>query len=108
MLMLFILKLSFLLYTVFLAQGANIVVIGATGKLGSILVKEALAVGHDVTAIIRDKAKLKQKFRQHEIASMHTIVADTSIVSDENLKTFIHAFTGMCYVAAIKLICHLP
>lgn len=35
----------------------NIAIIGATGKQGKQLVKEALARGHNVTAIVRDAAK---------------------------------------------------
>ena len=35
----------------------KIAVIGATGKAGKLIVKEALARGHEVTAVIRDKSK---------------------------------------------------
>ncbi|MEF3302438.1 NAD(P)-dependent oxidoreductase [Paenibacillus sp. GYB003] len=35
----------------------KIAVIGATGKAGSLIVKEAAARGHDVTAIVRDASK---------------------------------------------------
>lgn len=85
-----------LLWCIFvLARSANIVVIGATGKLGSVIVKQALAIGHDITAVIRDRSKLKLRFEQHEIASMHIIVADTSDTSEDNLYNFKHAFTGI-------------
>ena len=33
-------------------------IIGATGKAGSLIVKEAIGRGHEVTAIVRDSAKL--------------------------------------------------
>lgn len=34
-------------------------IIGASGKAGSLILKEAVSRGHEVTAIVRDKAKLK-------------------------------------------------
>ncbi|ULT59418.1 NAD(P)-dependent oxidoreductase [Neobacillus drentensis] len=34
-------------------------IIGASGKAGSVILKEAVSRGHEVTAIIRDKSKLK-------------------------------------------------
>ncbi len=37
----------------------KIAVIGASGRQGTALVKEALKRGHEVTAIVRDKQKLK-------------------------------------------------
>lgn len=36
-------------------------IIGATGKAGSFIMKEALLRGHDVTAIVRDASKLGEK-----------------------------------------------
>nr|MCG0056567.1 NAD(P)H-binding protein [Escherichia coli] len=36
-------------------------VVGATGKAGSFIVKEALNRGHDVTAIVRDASKVEEK-----------------------------------------------
>ena len=38
----------------------NILVYGATGKIGSLVVDEALHRGHTVTAVSRDPAKIKQ------------------------------------------------
>ena len=38
----------------------NILVYGATGKIGSLVVDEALSRGHVVTAVSRDPAKIKQ------------------------------------------------
>ncbi|QQD82542.1 NAD(P)-dependent oxidoreductase [Bacillus siamensis] len=35
-------------------------IIGATGKAGSLILKEAVSRGHEVTAIVRDAAKLKE------------------------------------------------
>src|SRR4051794_17092135 len=37
----------------------KVVVLGATGGTGRELVKQALELGHDVTAFVRDPAKLK-------------------------------------------------
>jgi len=34
-------------------------IIGASGKVGSLILKEAVSRGHQVTAIVRDKSKLK-------------------------------------------------
>ncbi|MFC4559325.1 NAD(P)-dependent oxidoreductase [Virgibacillus kekensis] len=39
----------------------NIAVIGASGKAGSLIMKEAIGRGHDVTAIVRDASKLTDK-----------------------------------------------
>lgn len=39
----------------------NIAVIGASGKVGSLILKEAVERGHQVTAIVRDTAKLTDK-----------------------------------------------
>ena len=36
-------------------------VVGATGKAGSFIVKEALNRGHDVTAIVRDASKVEER-----------------------------------------------
>jgi putative NADH-flavin reductase len=36
----------------------KIAVVGATGKAGSLIVKEAAARGHEVTAIVRDRSKI--------------------------------------------------
>jgi putative NADH-flavin reductase len=38
----------------------KIAVIGAAGKAGSLIVGEALARGHEVTAIARDRAKIAE------------------------------------------------
>ena len=37
----------------------NIGIIGASGKAGSLILKEALTRGHEVTAIVRDEAKVQ-------------------------------------------------
>ena len=44
----------------------KIVVIGANGKAGSLIVDEALDRGHDVTAIVRDASKVVQDVKKIE------------------------------------------
>ncbi|WHX98687.1 NAD(P)-dependent oxidoreductase [Neobacillus sp. DY30] len=39
----------------------NIAVIGASGKAGSLILKEAVSRGHHVTAVVRDASKLQDK-----------------------------------------------
>ncbi|WNS75442.1 NAD(P)-dependent oxidoreductase [Bacillus sp. DTU_2020_1000418_1_SI_GHA_SEK_038] len=39
----------------------NIGIIGASGKAGNLILKEAVSRGHDVTAIVRDASKLEDK-----------------------------------------------
>ena len=39
----------------------KIAIIGANGKAGSLLAKEALERGHDVTAVVRDSSKISNK-----------------------------------------------
>jgi putative NADH-flavin reductase len=39
----------------------NVLVLGATGRLGRRIVTQALAAGHDVTAMVRNPAKVKLK-----------------------------------------------
>ena len=41
----------------------KIAIIGASGKAGSLILKEAVSRGHEVTAIVRDASKLKDQKR---------------------------------------------
>jgi uncharacterized protein len=52
----------------------KIAVIGASGKQGNMILKEALLRGHDVTAIIRDRAKLKDAVPivEKDLFDLHT------------------------------------
>ena len=52
-------------------------IIGATGKAGSLIVKEAIGRGHEVTAIVRDLAKLSDEIEspQH-INERFTLVSE--------------------------------
>nr|WP_206606106.1 NAD(P)H-binding protein [Steroidobacter cummioxidans] len=60
----------------------NIVLLGATGFVGSALLKEALDRGHTVTAIARDPGKLQRQERLipkagdvHDIEALATLIA---------------------------------
>ncbi len=50
-------------------------IIGATGKAGSRILKEALDRGHEVTAIVRNAAKITEEnvksFRKRRIFLLH-------------------------------------
>lgn len=49
----------------------KIVLFGATGNIGKVILDEALARGHDVTAIVRDPAKVDAKH-----AHLHVVQGD--------------------------------
>ena len=75
----------------------KIAVIGAAGKAGSKIVEEAKARGHEVTAVVRNRAKLKDKavkviekdlfkLTAEELGSFDAVVnAFADFVSEENL-----------------------
>lgn len=60
---------------------ANIAVIGATGKAGSNIVKEAVDRGHQVTAIVRNASKLNH-------SDVSVIEKDLFDLTAEDLKVF--------------------
>lgn len=60
---------------------ANIAVIGATGKAGSRILKEALDRGHQVTAFVRDASKMENK-------SIPVVEKDVFDISTTDLKPF--------------------
>lgn len=64
---------------------------GASGNLGSELVRRALSAGHEITAVVRDRTKLTAMFPNVE---MNIITADTSTISHQNMNTFKGIFTG--------------
>ncbi|MCF7758614.1 NAD(P)-dependent oxidoreductase [Paenibacillus xylanexedens] len=59
----------------------NIAIIGATGKAGSVILKEAADRGHKVTAIVRNSSKLEDK-------SLNTLEKDVFDLTAEDLKAF--------------------
>ena len=67
-------------------------VIGATGKAGSFILKEALSRGHEVTAIVRNASKLTEK-------NVPVLEKEVFDLSSEDLKGFdavVNAFgTGL-------------
>ena len=56
-------------------------VIGATGKQGSLILEEAIARGHEVTAIVRNKFKVKNP-------KAKILVKDVFALTKEDLKDF--------------------
>jgi uncharacterized protein len=59
----------------------KIAVIGASGKAGSLILNEALTRGHEVTAIVRDKAKV-------QIQGSSVLEKDVFDLKAEDLKEF--------------------
>ena len=59
----------------------KIAVIGATGKAGSLIVKECLARNHEVTAIVRDPKKVIEP-------GIGVIVKDIFALEEDDLKDF--------------------
>ncbi|MFE4144715.1 NAD(P)-dependent oxidoreductase [Peribacillus sp. YIM B13472] len=56
-------------------------IIGASGKAGSLILKEALTRGHDVTAIVRDQAKV-------QIQGVSVLEKDVFDLKAEDIKGF--------------------
>jgi len=69
------------------AGGINILVYGATGKIGSLVVDEALRRGHRVTAVSRDPAKIKQNHQNLAAVKGDLLDADSiaSLVVDQDV-----------------------
>jgi uncharacterized protein len=59
----------------------KIAIVGASGKAGSLIVKEAVSRGHNVTAIVRNAAKLQEK-------NTAVIEKDVFDVTTEDLTAF--------------------
>ncbi|ELK45850.1 NAD(P)-dependent oxidoreductase [Halobacillus sp. BAB-2008] len=56
-------------------------IIGASGKAGNLILKEAVRRGHHVTAIVRDKSKLKD-------TDVHVIEKDISDLTQEDVQKY--------------------
>ncbi|KNX35227.1 MULTISPECIES: NAD(P)-dependent oxidoreductase [Bacillus amyloliquefaciens group] len=63
-------------------------IIGATGKAGSLILKEAVSRGHEVTAIVRDAAKLKEE----KIAVIEKNIIDLTSDDLKKLDVAVNAF----------------
>ncbi|MCW3795567.1 NAD(P)-dependent oxidoreductase [Paenibacillus sp. LS1] len=59
----------------------NIAIIGATGKAGSLILKEAADRGHEVTAIVRNASKLEDK-------SLNVLEKEVFDLTAEDIKGF--------------------
>jgi uncharacterized protein len=59
----------------------NIAIVGASGKAGSLILKEAVRRGHNVTAIVRNASKLQDK-------NTAVIEKDVFNLTADDLKTF--------------------
>lgn len=80
----------------------NIAIIGASGRQGTALLKEAMRRGHDVTAIVRDESRLKAQpssVLEKDILSLTTkdlawfdVVIDAFGVFDKNML-YLHSTT---------------
>jgi dihydroflavonol-4-reductase len=54
----------------------RVLITGATGFVGSHAVVQALAAGHEVRALVRDRAKLERVLQRHGILIDHVVVGD--------------------------------
>ncbi|MBE7959513.1 NAD(P)-dependent oxidoreductase [Bacillus amyloliquefaciens] len=63
-------------------------IIGATGKAGSLILKEAVSRGHEVTAIVRDAAKLKEE----KISIIEKNIIDLTSDDLKKLDVAVNAF----------------
>lgn len=63
-------------------------IIGATGKAGSLILKEAVSRGHEVTAIVRDAAKLKEE----KISIIEKNIIDLTSDDLKKLDVVVNAF----------------
>lgn len=59
-------------------------IIGATGNAGSAIYKEATERGHEVTAIVRDADKAKEKLGEN----VSTIISDAFELTKDDLSGF--------------------
>ncbi|MED3572729.1 NAD(P)-dependent oxidoreductase [Cytobacillus praedii] len=63
-------------------------IIGASGKVGSLILKEAVSRGHQVTAIVRDKSKLKDT----NVAVIEKNILDLTQDDVKQLEVVVNAF----------------
>ncbi|MGM0899732.1 MAG: NAD(P)-dependent oxidoreductase [Bacillota bacterium] len=63
-------------------------IIGASGKAGSIILKEAVSRGHEVTAIVKDKSKLKDT----NVEVIEKNILDLTPDDVKNFEVVVNAF----------------
>ncbi|MBS3681285.1 NAD(P)-dependent oxidoreductase [Ornithinibacillus massiliensis] len=63
-------------------------IIGASGKAGNLILKEAVSRGHEVTAIVRDKSKLKDT----NVAVIEKDILDLTQDDIKNFEVVVNAF----------------
>jgi putative NADH-flavin reductase len=68
----------------------KLTIIAATGGIGQQLVRQALAAGHDVTAVARDPGKLPEALR----AEAQAVAVDLAVATPGNLADLEAAFAG--------------
>ena len=66
----------------------KIAIIGANGKAGSLILKEAVNRGHEVTAIVRDASKLEDK----TVAVIEKTIFDLTSNEVKKFEVFANAF----------------
>ncbi|MCD9024717.1 NAD(P)-dependent oxidoreductase [Cohnella silvisoli] len=85
-------------------------VIGASGKAGSLIIKEAAARGHEVTAIVRDAAKVRESNVAVIEKDIFDLAAKDAAAFDVVVNAFgaphgqehLHAEAGKALIAAIQ------
>ncbi|WP_312471211.1 NAD(P)-dependent oxidoreductase [Neobacillus sp.] len=88
----------------------NIAIIGASGKAGSFILKEAVDRGHQVTAIVRDGSKLKDKSVQVIEKNIFDLTSDDVKQFDVVVNAFgaplgeeqVHVDAGHALIEALK------
>ncbi len=68
----------------------KIAIIGANGKVGQLVLTEAINRGHELTAIVRDASKLKAKENIHQIIEKD--ILDLNKEDIEDLDVVVNAF----------------
>lgn len=65
-------------------------IIGASGKAGSLILKEAVSRGHEATAIVRDAAKVKSL----NVAALEKNIFDLKTEDIKNFDNIVNAFNA--------------
>lgn len=65
-------------------------IIGASGKAGSLILKEAVSRGHEVTAIVRDASKVKSQ----NVAVLEKNIFDLKTEDIKNFDIIVNAFNA--------------